>query len=128
MTTDIRILSNDSIEALRRDHERLRYEFLQTRTQLRAFMSQVSGRGPRPICRFTLVGPLTTSSASQTATITHQLGPGRDHKGTSITVQNFLTKTAGVYQYHGASGNAGKAFYNPADKTWHIFDMECDAG
>lgn len=125
---DIRILSDDSIAALRRDHERLRYELLQTRTQLRAFMASSGDRGLKPVCRFTLDAPLTTINASQSATITHQLGPGRDHLSTSITVQNFLTHTAGSYQYHGASGNAGKAFYDPSDETWHIFDMECDAG
>lgn len=121
----IRPFTDDALAALKRDHERLRYEVHTLRTMLRSFMSAGDDRGLKPVCKFTLTAALATSDASKSATITDQLGPGRPHLETSITVQNFLTHSAGVYQYHGASGNKGKAYYNPSDKTWHIFDMEC---
>lgn len=115
------------MRALQRDHERLRLEIAELRVILRAAQSQLGDDQKKPICRFTLDAALTTAQATKAATITHQYGPGLTHTTTAITVQNFLTKTAGTYEYHGASGAAGKAFYNPADKTWHIFDMECPA-
>ena len=126
MTADIRILSNDSIVALRRDHERLRYELLQTRTQLRAFMSQVSGLGLKPICSFTLTAALSTADASKGATITQQFGRGRAHKDTTITVKN-LQRSGGSYVFSGVSGAAGYAFWDPATSQWCIFQMECPA-
>jgi hypothetical protein len=121
--TTIRVLSDDAIDSLKRDHERLRYEVHQLRIMLRVVHSQLDD-GPRLFCRFTLNAALATSDASKAATITHQYGRGSTHP-TAITVYNFLTKTAGTYEYHGASGAAGKAFYDPIEKKWHIFDMEC---
>ena len=123
--TTIQILSEDALRDIKRDHERLKYEVQQLRVMLRACQSQLGDDGFKPVCRFTLSAALATSDATKAATITQQYGYGRDHASTSITLQNFLTKTAGVYEYHGASGAAGKAFYDPKEKKWHIFDMEC---
>ena len=121
----IRTLSDDSLEMIRRDHEAMRYEVQQLRAMLRVFSGQLEGRGFKTFCRFTLGSALTTSEGTKAATITHQYGYGRNHPVTAITVQNFLTASAGVYEYHGASGAAGKAFYDPVTKTWHIFDLQC---
>lgn len=123
--TDIRILSNDSIAALRRDHERLRYEFLQARTQLRAFMSAGQDSGLKPLCRFVLTAALATSDETKTATITHQLGAGAAHITTDITVHNLGSHAGGSYVFAGDSGDAGYAFWNPHNKGWYIIQMEC---
>ena len=123
--TTINVLSDDSLQAVKRDHERLRYELRELRVMLRALQSQQQDDGRKIFCRFTLNAALATSDASKAATITNQYGYGINHASTSITVQNFLTATAGVYEYHGASGAAGKAFYDPVTKTWHIFDLQC---
>jgi len=117
--------TDDALAALKRDHERLRYEVHTLRTMLRAFMSGPSDKPYKPVCKFTLTAALATTDASKSATIDEQLGYGRPHLDANITVQNFATKTRGLHQYHGATGNKGKAYYNPSDKTWHIFDMEC---
>jgi len=121
----ISVLSDESLQALKRDHERLRYEVRELRVMLRALQSQQQDDGRKLFCRFTLDSALTTAQATKSATITNQYGYGIDHASTSITVQNFLTATAGVYEYHGASGAAGKAFYDRVEKKWHIFDLQC---
>jgi hypothetical protein len=123
---DIRILSDDSIAALRRDHERLRYELLQTRTQLRAFMAAGSDRGLKPVCVFSLSAALSTSDATQGGTIIEQYGPGREHSDTTITVAN-PPKPGGAYLFYGASGAHGVAFWDPATEHWLIFQLyrEC---
>jgi hypothetical protein len=123
MTTTITTLSPESILALKRDHERLRYEVRQLRAQLRAVQSMLEC-GKRTFCRFTLNAALATTDASKAATITHQYGRGTKHD-TAITVYNFSAAVGGNYEYHGASGASGKAFYDPIEKKWHIFDMEC---
>lgn len=78
----------------------------------------------KPHCRFTLNAALTTSAASVAATITHQWGQGIAHPTTSITVENLLTDTGGVYLYEGASGAAGRASYK-SGTTWNIENMQC---
>lgn len=47
--TTLRTLSDDSLAAVKRDHERLRYEVNQLRTVLRFFQSQVGGAAGRNI-------------------------------------------------------------------------------
>jgi hypothetical protein len=121
----VKILSEESILALRRDHEQLRYEVRNLRALVRAVHSQIDDRGKRLFCRFTLGAALATTDASKSATITNQYGYGRAHTSTSITVYNALTHAAGVYEYVGDSGDAGKAFFDPVEGKWHIFDMEC---
>lgn len=51
--TTVPILSEQSIQALRRDHERLRYEVHTLQTMLRAFMS-AQGSNPARLWRATL--------------------------------------------------------------------------
>jgi hypothetical protein len=123
--TTIRVLSDEFIAALQRDHEQLRVEVRELRNVLRSLRSELGDDQLRPVCRFTLNAALATTDASKAATITHQYGTGRLHASTSITVQNFSAAVGGNYEYHGASGASGKAFYDPHTKTWHIFDMEC---
>lgn len=124
--TSVPILSEQSIQALRRDHERLRYEVHTLQTMLRAFMSAGGDdRGLKPLCRFTLSGALATSEASKAATMSSQYGAGRSHASTSITVYNLLSHTAGTYVFEGDSGDAGYAYYDAAEKKWYIIQMEC---
>jgi len=126
MTTKINSFGEDSLAALKRDHERLRYEVRQMRTMLRAFMSTMPDLGKRTFCRFVLVNALTTSEASETATIMQQYGPGVDHDASSsIVVHNLLSHGAGVYVFQGDAGDAGYAFYDSRERKWYIVQMEC---
>lgn len=125
MAETIKVLSERAIAALKRDHEKLRYEVATLRSMLRAFMSQTEDRGLRPLCRFTLNSNLGTSNASIAATITHQYGYGREHASTSVSVYNLLTHTAGTYAFAGDSGDAGYAYYDPGTQHWIIIQMEC---
>lgn len=122
--TRIQTFSDDSFAAIKRDHERLRYEMQEMRAMLRAFMSAVPDRGKRLFCRFTLGAALATTDLSKSATITHQYGPGADHADTSITVYNLGHSGSG-YVFSGASGAAGYAFWDAATKEWYILQMEC---
>ena len=127
MADAIQVLSEQSIAALKRDHERLRYEVRHLRTILRAFMSASGDSGGlKEFCRFTLNADLSTSDATKAATITEQWGRGRDHSTASaITVHNLLSHAGGVYVFEGASGNAGIASYDPDLKAWRIIIPEC---
>lgn len=78
----------------------------------------------KPHCRFTLDAALATSDASKSATITSQWGQGITHPTTSITVENLLTSTGGLYLFEGASGAAGRASYKTGT-TWNIENMQC---
>jgi hypothetical protein len=77
-------------------------------------------------CRFTLSAAMTTSDSSKSATIHSQIGPGVAHTTTSITVNNLLTSSSGVYLFEGASGAAGLAVFD-SGTTWQIVNMECPA-
>ena len=123
--TTIKTFSDDSLAALKRDHERLRYEVRQLRVQLRAAMSALES-GLRGDVRFVLAAGLAKTDASKTATIIGQYGRGGSHK-TSITVNNPADATNGNYTYAGASGASGWAFYDPIEKKFWIFDMDCPA-
>lgn len=78
----------------------------------------------KPHCRFTLNSALATSESSKAATITDQWGQGIAHPTTAITVENLLTKTAGLYLFEGVSGAAGRASYK-SGTNWNIENMEC---
>lgn len=79
----------------------------------------------QPLVRFTLNAVLATTEASETATITHQYGPGmKADTGASITVHNLLTHTAGTYTFEGDSGDAGWARWHKAT-DYIIINMEC---
>lgn len=84
----------------------------------------ISGFPPiKPLCRFTLGGTLGTGTASQSATISAQYGPGLANS-TSITVHNLLTSTGGVYVFDNASGDAGLAIWD-SGTNYRIIQMEC---
>lgn len=125
MAETVKVLSEQSITALKRDHERLRYEVSQLRAMVRAFMSETQDGGMKPLCRFTLSAALATSESSKSATMSAQYGKGRSHPSTSITVYNLLSHTAGTYVFEGDSGDAGYAYYDTAEKKWYIIQMEC---
>jgi hypothetical protein len=77
------------------------------------------GEEKKRLCRFTLDDDLTTSDASQDATIITQYGQGVEHTATAITVYNLETSSAGVYLFAGDSGDAGLAYYDE-DDHWII--------
>lgn len=121
--TTIRTFSDDSIAALKRDHERLRYEVRELRVQLRAALSALES-GLRLFVRFELSASLAKTDASKSATIVGQYGRGGKHK-TSITVYNPADATNSNYTYSGANGASGWAFYDPIEQKFWIFDMDC---
>lgn len=85
--------------------------------------------GAQPLVRFTLSAALATTDASISATITDQYGPGIE-AGTSITVHNLLTSTAGTYVFEGSVGAAGLAMWDQGT-DYRIIQIECttaDAG
>lgn len=123
MTTTITQLSGDSIAALRRDHEKLRYEVQSLRVQLRAAMSALES-GLRMMVRFELTAALAKTDATKGATIVGQYCRGGKHK-TAITVHNPADATNGDYTYSGASGASGWAFYDAVTLEFWIFDMDC---
>ncbi|NLX57276.1 MAG: hypothetical protein GXY58_19375 [Planctomycetaceae bacterium] len=118
---EIRILSEDSIQALRRDHERLRYELMATRARLRAYMAAAGDRGMKPACTFALSTALSASDAAGSAVIIDQYGAGRDHMDTSITVLNPLAGTARMF--YGVAGTVGEALWDPARNGWLIIQL-----
>lgn len=123
MTTTVTQLSQDSLAALRRDHEKLRYEVQSLRVQLRAAMSALES-GLRMMVRFELSSALANTEASKAATLVGQYCRGGQHK-TSVTVYNPADATNGNYTYYGASGASGWAFYDAVEKKFWIFDMDC---
>jgi hypothetical protein len=80
--------------------------------------------GYKSLVRFTLDNALTTSEASESATITDQYGLGNDNDETAITVHNLLTHTAGVYVFEGDASDAGLALWDSA-QNYRIIMMEC---
>lgn len=74
----------------------------------------------KPIVRFTLGGALTKSTASQSATITHQYGPGTDNS-TSITVHNL--DLGQHYHFEGESGGVGLARHDTGT-NYRVLVME----
>lgn len=80
----------------------------------------------RSLVRFTLDSALTTSDASQTATITNQYGPGVDNTTASggITVHNLETSSAGTFVFEGNSGDAGLAMWDETT-NYRIIQIEC---
>lgn len=80
----------------------------------------------RSLVRFTLNSALTTSDASQTATITNQYGPGVDNTTASggITVHNLETSSAGTFVFEGNSGDAGLAMWDETT-NYRIIQIEC---
>ena len=125
MTTTIRTFSDDSFAALKRDHERLRYEVRKLRVMLRAAMSALES-GKRPFIRFELSAALAKTDASKGATIVGQYGRGGKH-ATTITVYNPADATNGNYTYRGASGASGWAIYDPIELKYWIWDIDCPA-
>lgn len=120
------IVHPDSLRMLSGQMARMQQQVQNLHRRLGAYRCELDvGDSPlKPFCRFTLNAALATSDASVAATITDQYGPGADHTTTTITVYNFLTHDAGVYQYEGDSGDAGKAYWD-SGTSWHVFDMEC---
>ena len=123
--TTLKVFSDDALAALKLDHERLRYEVRQLRTMLRAFMSSADDRGLKPFCKFQLTNALTTSEASEAATLVAEYGAGRGHGTTSITVYNLETRPGVPSVFQGDANDVGYAFWDPALKRWYIFQMEC---
>lgn len=80
--------------------------------------------GTKQLVRFTLNADLTTSAASQSATITNQYGPGTDNSDTAITVLNLETHDPGVYVFEGDAGDAGLAMLNE-NQEYVIIQIEC---
>lgn len=80
----------------------------------------------KSLVRFTLDSALTTSDASQTATITNQYGPGVDNTTASggITVHNLETSSAGTFVFEGNSGDAGLAMWDETT-NYRIIQIEC---
>lgn len=89
-------------------------------------MPAIPAMGFKKLVRFTLSGTLTTSNASQSATITNQYGTGTNNTTAAggITVHNLLTHSAGVYVFSGDSGDAGLA-YHDSGANYRILQMEC---
>ena len=81
----------------------------------------------KSLVRFTLDAALTTSDASQTATITDQYGPGVDNTTASggITVHNMETSAAGTYMFEGNLNDAGLAMWDQGT-DYRIIQIECD--
>lgn len=121
----IKTFSDDSFAALKRDHERLRYEVREMRIALRAAMSALEN-GRRIFGRFTLDAALAKTDATKSGTLTAQCGRGSQHPS-AITLNNPADATNGNYTYSGASGASGWAFYDPIQMKWWIFDMDCPA-
>jgi hypothetical protein len=80
----------------------------------------------KPLVRFTLAAALTTSEASEAATIVSQYGYGCDGPtgASGITANNLLTATGGVYVFEGASGAAGLAMWD-SGTNYRIIQLEC---
>ena len=76
--------------------------------------------------RFELSAALAKTDASKGATIVGQYCRGAQH-ATPTTVYNPADATNGNYTYSGASGASGWAFYDPIEKKFWIFDMDCPA-
>lgn len=87
----------------------------------------VIGLHYKSLVRFTLDAALTTSDASQTATITDQYGPGLDNTTTSggIIVHNMETSAAGTYMFEGNLNDAGLAMWDQGT-DYRIIQIECD--
>lgn len=84
------------------------------------------GPGRKDLVRFTLDNALTTAEASESATITNQFGRGRNaDTGTTITVHNLETNSAGVYVFEGDSGDAGWAYWGGNGNDYYILMIEC---
>lgn len=101
------------------------------------------------LCRFVLLGDLTTADAFQDATMTHEYGEGESHishqEHGHIIVENLETHDNEVYEFYGDAGNAGLAYYNYGSEDvgtasssstatgseaiepeyWVILNMEC---
>jgi hypothetical protein len=95
------------------------------------------------LCRFVLIGDLSTSSIQQYATMTNEYGEGvshasnQDQTGTgtatiesddTIIVDNVETHVDDVYIFYGDSGFAGLAYYDRTEagmEHWIIVNMEC---
>jgi hypothetical protein len=94
------------------------------------------------LCRFELIGNLTTGMPQQYATMTNEYGEGishttnQDQTGTgtgtgadgTIIVENTETHAADVYIFYGDSGFAGLAYYDRTEagiEHWIIVNMEC---
>lgn len=117
-------LTESSVAALKRDHERLRHEVY----ALKRAVNAIRATQDEPlimVCVFILIADLDTSDLYGSATLNGQLGYGRRHLETSITVYNHPTDTSGVYEYSGVTGAVGKAFWDDLLKRWHIFDLQC---
>ncbi len=82
------------------------------------------GSSIKPFVRCTVDNALTTSEATNAATITHQWGPGTDNTSTAITVHNLLTSTGGVYLFEGDSGDAFLAVHDK-NQDYILVNGEC---
>ena len=80
--------------------------------------------GYKQLCRFTAGSAFTTASASVSATIQTQYGPGASHPSTAITAYNLLNGAESAYVFSGASGAAGLAMWD-SGTSWRIIQMEC---
>jgi len=121
----VQTFDDDSMGRIAEQVARLERMYWNLQQELRALgLKHRHGRGKKRLVRFTLDGALTTADSDQLATVTDQFGPGRLHNvANAITALNLETSTGGVYQWSGASGDAGLAYWHE-DDTYQIVWME----
>lgn len=111
--TLIRTLSDDSLAALKRDHERLRYEVEQLRTMLRSFMSTCQPRAAT-LWRATLneaFGATTAHYAAADLLGINGMDTGRDIQlYDPLDVFSALAGIEGLYVFE-QLGSDGKTYW-----------------